>query len=476
MYVIIGKLFFYILFVGHAVAFAGKSLPVTVRSNTTKQHDTQGKKQEDQTLSMDIADVPDAVYVGQRVPYTVCIVYDPQSIQLHQIIPPDIVHADIETSKEPHKERFYHDGRSYEKLTWHGVFYPRETGTVSLRGAKVQYVRLANDAKTSNRSVRYNLFGFFGPTHIKELYAAEKSCKVLPLPPYATAVSLIGELNTIEWTIASPADRPMEHGEACIGRLILYGQSNAAHITHEECLPLTSVPTGIKLYPAKKYPTEDGFVFEYTVQAVQEGSWTMPAYAVTFFDPRLKKYRVLRAQSHSIMVKPATQTQSVYDDRDLEPDTPETPVGSAVDEVVTNRFKNFIQELALPAWLVWLLAALALSILCIQLCWFWLYSYALILQKIISRRWLFFKLRRLVKHNLTTTRSMQAYILFQKLQHAINWKQVLHESPALYEAWLRCWQEILRIRFDKESVTVEQQFYSESVKVFSGLERGAWFL
>lgn len=247
----------------------------------------------------------DRVVVGQRIMSTVRFYYSCNSGVTGQMglripaLPGFKMGKDEWVEKKTEKV----NGSQYNFTEWRRYIYPEEAGKKMIPAHSVDYA-------VQSMPLR-GIFSFMFE-EIKRAYSNVVHVTIDPLPPCTISsidtsnnacVGAVGEFSKV---VLSLDQQTMKEGTACVLTVVIEGEGNS------ECLEqfrLTDMPSSIKFYESKQYEVAGlpphgppKKCFEFVIQAISSGEYSIPSQKFVYFDTRDKQYRVLESNAVSCIV------------------------------------------------------------------------------------------------------------------------------------------------------------------------------
>lgn len=299
------------------------------------------------------------VYYGQKVTATLQFLYA-QDVEQVQCQPPmfdDFVVKD--RSVHSRTGTLEKDGTKYKFHEWNFELYPTKVGTVSIAAGIAQFAF----ARTSRGFFDHAIFDIFGnQTH--QLRSLPTSLEVMPLPSSAeyARVSAVGTFENLSMNIAQDH---ADVGDGVILSLELVGDGNMGMIDiHDLVMPKEfkwySSHTAIESLGNGKERKR----FEFIVQGLQPGSYTIPAQTLVYFDVRTGTYKKLTSNT---LVCTVTGQAKVDSQDEQEEDIKQPSRPDVVQQETQDSFEGYLARAGthsqtpfhIPvAWFEWLLSLL----------------------------------------------------------------------------------------------------------------------
>ncbi len=275
----------------------------TVTSGTCILHvDEQGSKKTGQSVAPHprlVLEIPESkIVVGQRIPVVLTFYYTDKSTRIVNTMQEslaDITLRDQERTLTGTKEL---DGSTYYFVQFNLYLTAHKAGSFSIPAFCVDY-------QVEQREKRTMGFGFFELTQYENKRVYSNMCKlqVEQLPPHQKTVFAVGTFDTLKLS-AQPTTA--QQGEAIALTLEVTGDTDW-DLLHAPTLE--NIPHGLRCYDSQESLMPDrqnlGRMikrFEYVVQGLQQGAWTIPAQKFTIFDTAEKKYKTVQSDQVTVVI------------------------------------------------------------------------------------------------------------------------------------------------------------------------------
>jgi hypothetical protein len=244
------------------------------------------------------------VYKGEKLSFNLRF-YHLEGARLENIKEPDFKDCTVSKLHGPVNGTETINGTVYRYLEWTGTVHPHKVGTLVI--PPVGSLITLQDRNNQNASLDIfdQMFGGSGLRR-KEIYSNSLRLEVLNLPDHDPPVEAIGKFSKLNAKIN--VEKATE-GEGIVYTLELLGDGNFSMINH---IPL-ELPKGLKYYDsnmkfkhlgAKVYKKD----FEYVVQGLEPGSYTIEPQTFTYFDTQYKQYKTLSTNPIAITIAPGVDT------------------------------------------------------------------------------------------------------------------------------------------------------------------------
>lgn len=332
----------------------------TETSNTITVHVTHGQEHDQEQESSQEAPLflvrlhadTTSVVLGQAVHGTLSLYYRTdarvgQAILDHLETPqwPELG-IQVEQTPVQGKEKF--DGVEYAYYRWHWKVVPQRSGTLIIPACTAS-CRIPSAAQDDD--IFGGLGSFFGK--FKQQHTASNSVRIVvhELPPSSKKQDAIGTFNAMHACISDSTIKRQDATTLCI---TIMGDESV------ETCTLRDMPDAVRWYDAKKTVQYDErnkitkTIFEFVIQGVHEGTWTIPQQSLYYFDPRDHTYKTLTTQPLSITVTPNTALAQPKQNTDHSCAETQSPQPSEQMHLWETEWSGIAQPMALP-WPMFLL-------------------------------------------------------------------------------------------------------------------------
>jgi len=271
--------------------------PITVtignRTVTTKKQAGYG----DVTLYL-VTDKKEAV-VGEKITCALRLYADDTSIGVSQAIgQPKLKDFTVSEVGSP---RARQDERGERCIEWRWTVYPRVSGQYTIPAHSIDY-----EAPVYHEDFWWGVRSILGPRmERKRAYSNSTQLTIDPLPTEARDVQAVGSFDKLVATI-TPA--VAKRGEGMVLSIEISGDEGFDQIDQ---FPLIGIPDDLRCYESNKsthYTSGDcnagSRTFEYVVQGLEPGNWTIPEQTLTYFDTQTYHRKQLHTTPLSVTVIP----------------------------------------------------------------------------------------------------------------------------------------------------------------------------
>ncbi len=281
--------------------------PARMRSDTTLQSNTLTlqieKNSDEQPLKrpffVELSVKPEKIYVGQEAIFYIRFYYATDNVALEQLEDPSFNDCYATKVKGPITGVQTKDSVDYKYLEWQATICPKKVGQLVIPALAANIAIKSNGNRSSNDM--FNLMNmFFGAGRTERHYSNALSCDVWPLPDHNQDVNGVGSFSSYT---AKVNLKEASVGEGVVYTLELVGTGNTQAMIH----PVLELPDQIKYYDshAKEKLLSDVIKkkdFEYILQALAPGTYTIPVQKFTFFDPHARRYKTLTTAPVALVI------------------------------------------------------------------------------------------------------------------------------------------------------------------------------
>ncbi|MCW1930235.1 MAG: hypothetical protein KIH62_002860 [Candidatus Kerfeldbacteria bacterium] len=373
------------------------------------------------------------VFLEERVPFKLRLTFDQSAYTLTNIVAPTIDGIMLEPLSAAKKGHQMVDGVSCFVYEWDGILYPQKTGTLVIQGFQV-----SGEQRSSSMRGMWSVF----TSNSIAFCSNSAMLRVHNVPGDTRMQGPVGNF----YEVHLEAERTsMRAGEAVLLKYRIKGDGNLHLCKHPEI----QLPEGCKWYPAEFKKDQQGSVFEYAVQVMQDGVIVIPSQLFRYFNPDRRAHEELLTGSIRLFVDPAPKSAALPD-----MNLSRIPgVGDVADEEAKRAMQapaSLIRKLALPDWMF----VVSLSLLrCCAVVRLWYEPLGNLWQRLRSR----YGRKNVVRHAryaITAAKKSedisQLYQAFKELQSVVNWDNIQKNDQQAYEAWRFFWQRMEAVKFDTE--------------------------
>lgn len=242
------------------------------------------------------------LFVGEKVSFSLRFYYANNDVRIEGIENPVFDGFKSTKLKGPKTGKETVDGVVYRYQEWYSVLYPKELGEVVIPAVNAQVSVAMPQARGAN-----DLFSFMdqmmgGRSQRQVMYSNAITLKVKPLPQNESETGAVGRFSRL--TSKVNLDKATE-GEGIVYTLELIGDGNFAMISH----PQLHVPEGLKFYDSNTHFTSLAANtykkdFEYVIQGIEPGTYTIESQEFTYFDTQQKAYKTLKSKPLKLTITP----------------------------------------------------------------------------------------------------------------------------------------------------------------------------
>ncbi len=244
------------------------------------------------------------IFIGEKITFNLRFYYANNDVRIEGIDSPTFDKFKSTTLKGPRTGKETIDGVLYRYQEWYCVLYPKDVGETIIPAVNAQVSVATSQARGAG-----DLFSFMdqmlgGRSQRQMMYSNALSLQVKPLPQNESSTNAVGHFTGL--TAKVNLDKAAE-GEGIVYTLELIGDGNFAMISH----PQLQVPEGLRFYESNTHfktlaANTHKKDFEYVIQGVQPGTYTIEQQSFNYFDTRQKVYKTLRTKPVKITITPGS--------------------------------------------------------------------------------------------------------------------------------------------------------------------------
>ena len=186
----------------------------------------------------------------------------------------------------------------YNVIEFTGDLYPEHAGLLRIPQLRADYV-------LPEQTQRWSTFFPFQIQTRESAFSPSVQLMVHELPPTDKQIVGVGEFKRFAATISA---QEIPRGEA--GTLILSAQGTADFAQLKA--PTPHLPDSFRAYPSKTTVERNGsgVQWSYVIQGLAEGTYSIPAQELVYFDTKIKAYKTLHSQPLSLTITPGTRSST----------------------------------------------------------------------------------------------------------------------------------------------------------------------
>lgn len=268
---------------------ASNSVELQVSAQPQKAESGQHEK-----VFLEISTSKNNVYWAEAVTFTLRF-YHLDDVRLDSIAQPTFPGCKASELKGPVSGTESRDGIMYRYLEWKALLYPEEVGRITLPAVGA-HVTMQDTARSSSQFDVFSMMDHMlgGSGQRKTIYSNALILQVKELPEYQEKVTAVGLFTGLSAKVN--LDQASQ-GEGIVYTLELVGAGNFSMLGH----PQLTLPEGLKHYESntKFHSLGAGMHkkdFEYVVQGIEPGSYTIEPQTVTYFDVKNHAYKTLKTK------------------------------------------------------------------------------------------------------------------------------------------------------------------------------------
>ncbi len=249
------------------------------------------------------------VYSGEPLNLSVTFFYAGDHIKIDGIEKPVLAHVDVKEAQGPISGQEEHDGIVYSFVRWNMTLFPKKAGDFVIGAIRGTYSEQTQH--TMQGSAVSAMHALFSGVTTKEAYSNGLKIKVVPLPDTDAPVFFVGDFKSAQLSVSTTSVRK---SEGLVATLSIVGEGNSAYVDH----PSLTMPDQMTYYDSNaRLGTHNGVTkkeYDYVLQGLSEGTYTIESQTITYFDTRDKQYKSIKTQPLMITIMPGTVAQAAPKD------------------------------------------------------------------------------------------------------------------------------------------------------------------
>ncbi len=269
------------------------------------------------------------LFYGEPLELIMTFFYADDSVRIEGIEKPTLDNADVHATEGPISGQQEIDGVLYSTVQWKCTMFPRVVGDCVIGAVRGTYT--IQRRRQSHNSF-FDMFDtIMSGASTKQMYSNALKISVLSLPENEEPVTLVGQFTKAE-LIVSKSD--VKQSEGVSAKLLLTGKGNAPYVNH----PLLKLPEQLVMYEGDSRATASGkYEYEYVIQGLKPGTYTVESQRIAYFDPLQKMYKVL--QTNPVTITIASGVKEVVDEHKQKEQT-QLPLASSLSDDSVNDKKD----------------------------------------------------------------------------------------------------------------------------------------
>lgn len=241
------------------------------------------------SLSVDKKDV----VIGEPINFKIRF-YPVKSVNLEGMSEPSLKDFSATKLEGPYSGSEMIDDNVVNYIEWRNKIYPKKSGTLKIPSVSAIY--------KMQRSFRNNALDIFdrlfdGGLDKKQIYSNALSITVSQLPAHDKSIDAIGRFASISAFVDHAQAR---EGEGIVYSLVIEGEGDLQSIA----APALVMPDGLKFYESKSSidQAKNKKTFEYIVQGIKPGRWSIPRQPFTYFDLNTRSIKTIESNALEIEI------------------------------------------------------------------------------------------------------------------------------------------------------------------------------
>lgn len=246
--------------------------------------------------------------VGERIPFAVRFTYQDPDLHLTHVDMPRT--AGVRLGSHDQGTAYVHEaqGAIVQTIEYKGYLYPELSDSLNTKKT-ITFSPLRADYAEKERQASWGpFFGFGVGMQKKAVYSQPVTLEIDPLPASKEPIQAVGIFTSFSATLAS---HEVAQGEAVVLTLTLSGDADFEKIK----TPILKIPADLRSYESKQQQeSERKKAWEYIVQGLKQGTYTIPEQLFTYFDLNSRTVKTLKTKPLNITITKPLQHMPVPED------------------------------------------------------------------------------------------------------------------------------------------------------------------
>jgi len=227
--------------------------------------------------------------VGEKIPITLRFMYQNPNLSSISMEKPHDAGFHITLHEQGTARTMVEQGDLFSVIEYTGFLFPDKAGMVTIDKLRAEYA-------DQSRGLGWSPFFGLDMQSKQTVVADPVVLEIDDLPPGITQVGTFSRLQISSVTKAVP------QGEAALITLSLEGDADWDSMKS----PALTLPAELRSYESKAMQLNDGKgkKWEYVVQGLKEGTFTIPQQRFTFYDTKTRSVKSLTSQPLSLTITP----------------------------------------------------------------------------------------------------------------------------------------------------------------------------
>src|SRR3990167_2390599 len=257
-----------------------ESNAIDIKVGASQLSKQQSNKKVDLNISVDNLNP----YQGQKIDFTLNLKGAGQ-LNIVGISEPDLKNFNISNVEGPFQETTFEKGERILHYRWHYSIYPKISGKLVIPSLSVVLKVPDEDSQSFFSS-------FFNSYKKETLYSNSIVLNVKKLPK--GNFDAIGNFTNFS---AKLDKKSLDKGDAALVKVIISGDADLTSLDFD----LKNIPENLKAYKSNNKIEGDTKIFEFILQGLKEGEYTIPAQSFKYFDPISEKSGLLKTKQLKII-------------------------------------------------------------------------------------------------------------------------------------------------------------------------------
>lgn len=278
----------------NGVTYKSSTVQLKVVPATNKPAAQDDEADDKQLAFLELSLDKKVVYIGEKVTCTLTLHFISNELALGSLNQPQfdgVWHIAEQIEEARGKKEI--NGHEYDVLVLQWQMCPEKTGDITIPAFGADFLQ-----EMPAHAFPFGMGMFSQRTmNTKRVYSNACTVKVLPLPASKVPAQAVGTFTDF---VARVNQAALKAGDAINLTLTLRGDADFERISYPH---LSDMPDALKWYDSKQTRQKDGIQFEFVVQALEPGSWEIPAQTFTYFDTKSHTYKTLSSAPLLIKVQ-----------------------------------------------------------------------------------------------------------------------------------------------------------------------------
>jgi len=270
----------------------------------------------EQKVFFELASDKKDVVVGEKINCRFRFYYlDKEDIKLKGVVPSRAKELRETEKKGAYEGKQKINDKAYNYIEYRWSCFPKSAGIITLPAYRAEFsvpVTHSTGFPRSSGQAGQGFFGafssFFGRSYNREYIDSNAlTFNVQPLPQYDGIVNSVGQFNSFEASVDRAA---ATQGDGIVYTIEIEGDCDLDSLDFAKII---GMPEQLKYYDSKQYVLDNSAKegmkkkrFEFIVQALESGDWTIPEQRFTYFDTKKREYKTLKTDAIKLKILKGT--------------------------------------------------------------------------------------------------------------------------------------------------------------------------